>query len=1028
MGNRTTLLGIGLTVLISMTAQAAEVLPPVNPENGQGAEKFSWQVDWGSLHLNSFADGLNDPGSPASVNGTVPCDDVNNNPDSICMDAKDILGVSRSQKYPAVAIDNGIKYDIKNSVLNCMSRPVTNWPKNHSWSYALSNTCVGQYPKPKFKDASSTAESNRVAKRAMIYLPLWDARGTDDRDNIGNYHGCQQQVINNCANDIHECVYDDTEKYGMKNGQPLKYKDLDDGPGYKHPSTHVFTAEEVADLGGRGASLPNMYFKYEKIVDKGTTVTSQTEPTGNYTDYSSGNCAPPKTGTCYTYAPVLKTRVALSRTNPTNFPDRLVTSPVETIDNTSDANLDRIGSFYVANPATPDTSKFIIIDPSQFFDLTQYKSNGPRDTGYNVKDSNTNLTATYETCPILGTGGYGGICDPTGKAGCNLPIYKVGATTKFTVADGKQYSYANYPVAWSGYVKKWAQLTREEYLRNTESRREAYVRGELLNDNPILMLTRANEYCDIMERVSNYTQYRTTGVAGEPDMPCIQYIQYQDADGHGNYHFVDLFDPSDMEPGASSNHIAYDTLHLYNIDKDGKPITSEYVKGKGDDRYVNPRSGSHSGDDYLSFADYNNPDSKYNNEKLGLKNVKAVERADYVSDTVKVDPETGKYVSGKVFNTEGQQTAGTYLGYDEKNKKLDTSRGAGIPLEVGTTTTVRMKDFTTVAGKSVPCVVVSHPAQGTKNVFVPTNTQAEFQAFVKATEESPVNGVVDARSCGASFMKNSDAIAQKRGVASESSKKTVTWTGMTTCDDLTVQPACNQSKTITARRFCQLESGNVDSCEACRDADEGTDISMKDKFNNTMVNGRFQSAYVQGEVMKNPFDSVKNRCAMIASCVNRSTGPEACPAAPTGGHVFCLSPETKITMADGSQKSIGQIKAGEKVRAFDAKLSKNGALKSARVKAIAVTKDQTVMVVNDVKITPNHKMIMANGRAVAANEIKVGDSLLKDNGMIEPVTKVERNVASITVYNLVLEKGVDGYIAGGKRVIAYPDMKGLAGK
>ena len=79
-------------------------------------------------------------------------------------------------------------------------------------------------------------------------------------------------------------------------------------------------------------------------------------------------------------------------------------------------------------------------------------------------DGNGNV-ATYDSCPVLGIrNGYSGICDPTNNAGCNIPIYKVGAQTTFTGTNGQSFTYNDYPIVWSGYAKKWAIILTHYHL------------------------------------------------------------------------------------------------------------------------------------------------------------------------------------------------------------------------------------------------------------------------------------------------------------------------------------------------------------------------------------------------------------------------------------------------------------------------------------------------------------------------------------------------------------------------------------
>ena len=112
-------------------------------------------------------------------------------------------------------------------------------------------------------------------------------------------------------------------------------------------------------------------------------------------------------------------------------------------------------------------------------------------------------------------------------------------------------------------------------------------------------------------------------------------------------------------------------------------------------------------------------------------------------------------------------------------------------------------------------------------------------------------------------------------------------------------------------------------------------------------------------------DDSNGACYFSALCVLQDAA--GCPSAVTlsGGHVFCLSPDTKIDMADGTKKEIADIKDGEKA-AFTAKGSKSELIK-AKVVATTVTRDQDYMIVEirsnigkytTLNITPEHKMIL----------------------------------------------------------------------
>jgi hypothetical protein len=160
--------------------------PDYYPPNATGASEFDWQDQWGSIHMNSLADGLLDPGAPASKNSTIPCKGA------LCDTMK-----TNSVIPGGSDIDNGIKYDIKNSLLNCMSKPVPNWAllPGRSTAYANGNVCTAGHNMKPLDPADSAVEHHNL--RTMIYLPLWDRRSNDARaEDQGQPVGCQQQIAN----------------------------------------------------------------------------------------------------------------------------------------------------------------------------------------------------------------------------------------------------------------------------------------------------------------------------------------------------------------------------------------------------------------------------------------------------------------------------------------------------------------------------------------------------------------------------------------------------------------------------------------------------------------------------------------------------------------------------------------------------------------------------------------------------------------------------------------------------------------
>ena len=312
-------------------------------------------------------------------------------------------------------------------------------------------------------------------------------------------------------------------------------------------------------------------------------------------------------------------------------------------------------------------------------------------------------------------------------------------------------------------------------------------------------------------------------------------------------------------------------------------------------------------------------------------------------------------------------------------------------------------------------------------VFVPTNSPDEVNRFLSALTTGDPNNV-QARNCVANFAPNTvDGLPLNPAREMRPNPIGNTWWGMMDCSKLAAMPACNETKLISASRLCQFENGMFSDCDACQNLAEPEDKRVYSTIDQFYTNySQFSAAHPGMEFLVAPSKSGTrgDRCRVIAACMNISSN--GCPSVTTsGGHVFCFAGETKITMADGTQKPIRKIKAGEKVMAFDAKHARNGALMPAVVKATAVTKKQKIVKINDLRVTPLHKIVLANGRSVAAQDIKVGDRIMMASGMVDTVRTIDKDQAPTTVYNLVLEKGMDGYLAGGVRVMSYPILKGM---
>jgi hypothetical protein len=870
--------------------------------------------------------------------------------------------INYKSRLDAKNVGNGIKFDIKNSVVNCMSKVVPNAPIFNGGDASVYGAIQCAAAGLKSRDASPRNPATTKNPYSLIYLPLWDSRGTDASSN-----GCQRQVVNNCVQDIYDCGIGDDAK----------------SDGSKHHLAHVFTKDEVNDLGGPGP-MPTTYWRYKPLLNSSENSSSTQSSDSETSNSSSSEPAEPVIDQ--------KSRWILSKVDP-GVPG------AQKIDVGPDPHLARIKAFKfdVGSSFKGDVSGFYVVDPSDFFDMRHYVKGGKYDSGYTDIDPATGLPMAQEACPIRGVSGYGGICDPTGKAGCNLPVYGIGPSTTFTDKHGKSSTVDQYPLKWSGYVKAWRVISKNQYLSNTENRKgprngALYASGKDVQDNPVLMVLRSNDYCDLRE-IEN----------GQ----CIQYKQYQllqRKNGVKVYTFVDLFMPS--EDLGISNEMS--KIVKTDFNPNGTPIRQFQM---------NLGWESNSNAPMASFMDPYMPKDNSGKDAIHMSN----------------------YESNPMKGTDGKRTIGDPI--------PGGGPGAAIKFSTGTTLGLRFlernsdrsfKDYTfgdlLKPSVSQRCAIVKREPIPGAELFVPTGTSDEYKSFLTAASKGETIADVSAVNCAPVFEPYQLALTgmlQRRPsspppAAPANPNGLSTWIGTLTCDELIEQPSCNETKIITAQRYCVLSDGVQSSCGDCAgavDPDEEDPKNPKKKF------ADFSQAAVQGKGIAelinvpNP-DDASTMCYFRAACF--SSASVGCPAPGTsGGHIFCLSADTKITMVDGSRKEIIKIAAGEKVLSFDAQ-NPRGKLFTSAVKSVAVTEGQRVMRVTFedsktvLKITPEHKVVLSSGRSVMARDLREGDELVDSKARVAVVADSQFIDEAITVYNLVLEDGADGYIATGLRVQSYP--------
>ena len=128
----------------------------------------------------------------------------------------------------------------------------------------------------------------------------------------------------------------------------------------------------------------------------------------------------------------------------------------------------------------------------------------------------------------------------------------------------------------------------------------------------------------------------------------------------------------------------------------------------------------------------------------------------------------------------------------------------------------------------------------------------------------------------------------------------------------------------------------------------------------------------------------------------------------------CFLAGTKICMADGSEKNIEDIKVGDVVKSFD---EVSGKLVDVRVKKLLsygkdrMSSDYYVVVNDELKVTPNHKLFV-NNKWVEAGKVSVGDVLFDLTGNSFSLFSLEKKFSKEVSFDLLLESG-NAYFADG---------------
>lgn len=147
----------------------------------------------------------------------------------------------------------------------------------------------------------------------------------------------------------------------------------------------------------------------------------------------------------------------------------------------------------------------------------------------------------------------------------------------------------------------------------------------------------------------------------------------------------------------------------------------------------------------------------------------------------------------------------------------------------------------------------------------------------------------------------------------------------------------------------------------------------------------------------------------------------------------CLSADTKVTLADGSQKLVTELKIGDEVKGSSGahKITASNIYQSA-LRVLYGINGSDALLTGDhpIKTTDGWKVINSEAAAAyadkagfAAHPLKVGDTIVTDKGEVK-VTSIKRfpKIDPISTYNIRVE-GNEGFFANGIEVKGFNKME-----
>ena len=271
-----------------------------------------------------------------------------------------------------------------------------------------------------------------------------------------------------------------------------------------------------------------------------------------------------------------------------------------------------------------------------------------------------------------------------------------------------------------------------------------------------------------------------------------------------------------------------------------------------------------------------------------------------------------------------------------------------------------------------------------------------------------------------------------------------TGTGNTTCWQCEGGYKCSGG----SRTMCSAGQYSNAGASSCYNCSAGYKSSAGDSSCTRCSAGTYNSSAGSSSCTTCPAGSYCTGGSNITSCGSGKTSPagssssSACTSTSTGGGGggSCFLKGTPVLTKDG-YKDIDKIEVGDYVLSYNLETNK-AEYKQVSYKFVFEDKDEDLYTLDidgvELKVTAHHRFYVSNNRTlignldlfeqvyIAAEDLKVGDVLVDNNGYLHRVNRITHEPIKDTLYNLQVEDNHSYYVGENSILVHNMLHKSLA--